>query len=458
MRELGLIALAALLLGFPLAAQEDRASVHYLQVDGAIGPATTHYLTRGFERAAEADAPAVVIRLDTPGGLDAATRDINKAILASPVPVIIWVSPEGARAASAGTYMLYASHLAAMAPATNLGAATPIQIGGGMPAPREEPAREDDDEDGDDEDGAKEPAPGTAAAERKAINDAAAYIRGLAELRGRNAEWAERAVREAVSLTSEEALEQNVIDFVAASLDGLLRAADGRTVKTHHGEVTLDTAGRMVERIDPDWRSELLSVITNPTVAYLLMMLGLYGLVLEGYNPGALVPGVVGAICLLLALFAFQVLPVNYAGLALIVLGFALILAELFVPSFGILGIGGVVAVIFGSIILMDTDMPGYVIPTGFLVGVGATAGLLFFGVMYLVVRSQRRGRVSGVDTLIGRPAEVIEDFVGGRGRVHVEGEDWSARSGDSLRHGDSVRIKAVDGLVLEVEATGERQ
>lgn len=447
---------------------ETGGNARVLDINGPIGPATRDYLLRGIEAAADEGAPVVILRMDTPGGLVVSTRDIVGGILNARVPVVSWVGPAGSRAASAGTYIFLASHVATMARSTTIGAATPVAMGGdglpGAPPQEDDSGRDEGGDEGESEDGrgpgeGERPGPSPAgAAERKAIEDAVAWIRSLAERHDRNADWAEQAVRAGATLTDREALDDNVADLGADTLPDLLAALDGRVVTVDGREVTLTTAGLEIIEIEPDWRSELLAVITNPTLAYILFIIGIYGLVLEGYNPGSLVPGVIGGICLILALYAFQVLPVNYAGLALIVLGFALILAELFVPSFGILGIGGVVAVIFGSIILMDTDMPGYVIPTGFLVGVGATAGLLFFGVMYLVVRSQRRGRVSGVDTLIGRPAEVIEDFVGGRGRVHVEGEDWSARSGDSLRHGDSVRIKAVDGLVLEVEATGERQ
>lgn len=439
-------------------AQDNGAPVFLLEVDGAIGPATTHYLKDGFEQAADAGAPAIVVRMDTPGGLDAATRDINKAILGSAVPVIVWVAPEGARAASAGTYILYASHVAAMAPATNLGAATPVQIGGGMPGTQPPPEEKKDKDSGEGEDSEEdeeeaEAAPAAGAAmERKVINDAAAYIRGLAELRGRNADWAEKAVREAVSLTAEQALEQNVIDIVADTLNALLKAANGRTVKTQNAEITLDTAGRMVERIEPDWRSELLSVITNPTVAYLLMMVGLYGLILEGYNPGALVPGVVGAICLLLALFAFQVLPVNYAGLALIALGVILMIAEMFAPSFGVLGIGGLIALVIGSIILMDTDVPGFGIDPWAIGGTAALSGGVFMGILYLAVRAWGRPVVTGAQQMVGTRADAHSDFVDGEGRVFVHGEIWRGRSDDEVRKGDRVRVRSVDGLTLVVE------
>lgn len=454
MKGFGLIGLAAFLLGSSAAAQEAPGPVMLLEVDGAIGPATTHYLTTAFERASRENAPAVVIRMDTPGGLDAATRDINQAILASPVPVITWVAPSGARAASAGTYILYASHVAAMAPATNLGAATPVQIGEGFGGGSPEKPGGDGEQtrDGSNDAGNK---PSGSAMERKIVNDAAAYIRGLAELRGRNADWAEKAVRQAVSLTADQALEMHVVDIVAGNVDELLKAADGRTVRMEDGELTLATAGSSVERVDPDWRSELLSVITNPTVAYLLMMIGIYGLVLEGYHPGAMVPGIVGAICLLLALFAFQVLPVNYAGLALIALGVILMVSEMFAPSFGALGIGGIISLIIGSIILLDSDVPGFSIDPWVIGGTALLSGLFFMGVMYLALRAWGRPVVTGRQQLVGERAEAVADFAAGEGRVRVHGEIWLARSDHPIAAGDRVIVRDIDGLTLSVEPPG---
>ena len=360
-----------------------------------------------------------------------------------------------------------------MAPSTNLGAATPVQIGGGggdedaqrprTPAERARDALTDDEEDetedngeeaADEDERADEeapPAPAGTATERKVIEDAVAYIRGLAERHGRNADWAEKAVREAVSLTSSEALEMNVIDVVAEDIPALLEAVHGREIRLSVRTVTLDTEGVRVVELEPDWRSEFLSVISNPTLAYILLMIGIYGLILEGYNPGALVPGVIGGICLLLALYSFQILPVNYAGLALMLLGFALIAVELFVPSFGILGIGGVAAVVFGSIILMDTDVPGMAVNPGLVAAMGLASALAFFAVIYLAARSHRNPRVSGTEALVGREAESIADFADGDGRVHIEGEDWTARSDEPIGRDDRVEVLAVEGLTLKV-------
>ena len=433
-----------------------------LEVEGPIGPATSRYIERGLETARERGSRLVVLRMDTPGGLDTSMRDIIRAILASPVPVVTYVSPSGARAASAGTYILYASHIAAMAPATNVGAATPVAIGGepspppggDRPADRERPTTAPGKPGEGPVRGADRPeeAPGTAM-ERKVVNDAVAYLRGLAELRGRNVEWAERAVRGGESLSAVAALEQNVIDVVASDLPDLLAQIDGREIPLATGPVKLATAKLAIERIEPDWRTRLLSVLTNPTVAYGLLLIGIYGLLLEGYNPGAIVPGVVGAISLLLALFAFQVLSVNYAGLALVGLGIAMIVAEFFLQSFGALGLGGLIAFVVGSIILLDTDVPGFNIAMPLIWAVATAGGLMLLGLVWLASRSVRRPVATGTSSMIGATVEVFEDFSGGgTGRVRYGAELWNARSAVPLRAGQRARIVKVDGLTLLVE------
>jgi membrane-bound serine protease (ClpP class) len=419
-----------------------------LPVSGAIGPATSDYFVRKLREAQASGTKLVVVTIDTPGGLDTAMRDMIQAILASEVPVIAYVSPSGARAASAGTYLVYASHVAAMAPATNLGAATPVQIGG--PAPTARPAGKPTDGDADVQDGEPAPAPGSAV-ERKALNDSIAYIRGLAELRGRNVEWAEAAVREGASLPADEALAAGVVDLIAADIPELLRLLDGRKVKLRAQEVELRTAGLVLHELEPDWRTNLLSLITNPNVAYLLMLIGIYGLLLEGYNPGAVLPGVVGAICLLLALFAFQVLSVNYTGLALIALGVLLIVAESFVPSFGALGLGGIVAFVFGSVMLLDRDVPGFSIAWQVIAAMALAGALVLLAIVSFAVRARRRPVVSGAEGLLREVAEATEDFER-HGLVRVQGELWQAVSREPVRAGQRLRIRKLDGLTVEVE------
>ena len=400
-----------------------------IPIEGPIGPATSDFFVRQLQAAEQDKASLVVVTLDTPGGLDTSMRDMVQAILASDVPVVTYVAPSGARAASAGTFILYASHVAAMAPATNLGAATPVQIGG-------QPDKSKD---------------GESALERKSVNDAVAYIESLAHLRGRNAAWAEKAVREGASLPSDEAVTNHAIDVVATDLPELLRAIDGRVVKLRTREVTLDTGGLVLRGVQPDWRTELLSLITNPNVAYLLMLIGIYGLLLEGYNPGTFLPGVVGGISLLLALFAFQVLSVNYAGLALIALGVVLIVAESFVPSFGALGLGGIVAFVIGSVMLLDADVPGFGIAWQLIGGMALVGALLLLAIVSFAVKARRRPVVSGVEGLLRESAQAVESFER-EGLVRAQGAIWNAVSREPVREGQRLRILAVKGLRLEVE------
>ncbi len=421
-------------------------------IDGAIGPATADHLHRGLAFAAAQRARLAVIRLDTPGGLDLAMRAVIRDILASPVPVAAYVAPDGARAASAGTYIVYASHVAAMAPASNLGAATPVAIGLPLPGGRPEgappgrpPAAAS---------GAPAPAeaPSGDAMAAKRLADASAYIRSLAQLRGRNAEWAERAVRESVSLSSAEALAAGVVDLVAADLPDLLRQADGRRVAVPGATLVLATRGAPVVAFEADWRSRLLAVVTDPGIALLLLMIGLGGLLAEFTTPGVVLPGVVGAISLLTALFALQMLPVSYAGLALVVLGAALLAAEAFVPSFGALGLGGIAAFVLGALFLIDTETPGYGVPLPFIVGIGVVFAGFVFLVAGMAARARRRPVVGGGAALVGAPGEVRE-FSSGTGWATVQGTPWKVLSDDLLAPGARVRVTGVHGTHLRVEA-----
>lgn len=408
-----------------------------LSVNGAIGPAITDYVLRGIEAAERDGARLIVLRLDTPGGLDAAMRDIIRGILRSPVPVVTWVAPPGARAASAGTYILYASHAAVMAPATNLGAATPVSLGG---APNSEDQNKENPQ---------------SAMERKAVNDAVAYIRGLAEMRGRNADWAERAVREAVSLTASDALRMGVIDAVARDLDEVLAAVHGMEVAIAGRKVSIDSRGARIERIEPDWRTRLLATITDPNVAYLLLMIGLYGVIFELANPGAVFPGVIGGIALLVGLFALNLLPIDYAGVGLVLLGIGLMVSEAFIPSFGILGIGGAIAFAIGSVMMFGTQAPGFRL-SPVVVGVTTLSALgLFALVLSMLARSRRNPVVSGREAMLGSVGRVT-DWAGGQGAVLVHGERWQARSRGVLVPGQRVRVTRMHGLELDVEPAEE--
>lgn len=419
----------------PIAAGAEQARlVLMLEIDGAIGPGVSDYLTRAIGDANRTSPPPelILITLDTPGGLVTSVRDINLAILASDIPIACFVYPPGSRAASAGTYILYACHTAAMAPATTLGAATPVQIG--APGP---------------EKGEKEPQQ-PPAMEKKSLNDAIAYIRSLAQLRGRNAEWAELAVREAATLTAAEAKEQNVIDLIAATPKDLVAALHGREVQMGDQSLILNTQGATILSGGPDWRNRFLSTITDPNIAYILLMVGIYGLLLEFYSPGIGVAGVTGGVSLLLALFAFHLLPVNFAGVALLLLGAGMLVAEAMMPSFGVIGIGGVVAFVIGSIFLLDTDFQPFRIALPLIAAV-TVMSVLFLGVVLgLIWRGRRQPVVSGQEAIIGAEVSALEAFEG-KGHVLMDGESWEARSEDHIERGQIAVVTALEGLVLQV-------
>jgi membrane-bound serine protease (ClpP class) len=468
LRLLGGVALLLGLLIGAVAATDDervatgRGEVWVVHLDGAIGPAIANLIIRSIANADEAGARALVIRMDTPGGLDQAMRDVVREILAADIPVITYVAPDGARAASAGTYIAYASHIAAMAPATNIGSATPVAIGG---APPESPERARDDRrperpaNGDaetDDEPAERPArpadESPDAMTRKVVNDAIAYLQSLAELRGRNVEWAEEAVRYGANIRASQALEMNVIDLIADDMRSLLRQIDGRSVTVHGRTVVLEVADAGIRTVETDWMHNLLTIITNPTIAYGLLIFGIYGLILEFYNPGMVFPSVIGIICLLLGAYGLQMLPISYAGLALIVVGIGMMIAEVFTPTLGILGFAGVVAFVMGSIMLIDTDAPGYQLPISVIAAFAVTtAGLTIFAIG-AALKARSHKVVSGREAMIGATAEAMEDF-DERGQVWVHGERWHAVTDTPVHKGDKLRVTAIDGLILSVTA-----
>jgi membrane-bound serine protease (ClpP class) len=426
---------------FAFAANAANNPVVVLEIDGGIGVATADYVSSGIRHAEEQNAELIIIDIDTPGGLVKPMRDIVQDILGSTVPIATYVTPAGARADSAGTYILLASHIAAMAPTTHLGAATPVSLNGEDATPADPGGRPnqesaDDEPDGDEEAVEPAPLPGSAM-ERKVLNDAIAYIRGLAERHGRNAEWAEKAVTEAATLTAEEALEQNVIEFIAVDHQDLLQQLDGYEVQAGSQTIALETGDTTIEEFEPNWRIKVLSVIANPEIVLLLGIIGLYGLMYEGWNPGAIVPGVVGVICLLLAAYALQVLPVNYA------------------PSFGALGLGGIAAFVFGAIMMFDSGIPGFGISVGFVIGLAILAALAIIWLVGYALKLRKRGAVSGRGSIIGGVGTAMEDF-SGEGKIWLEGEAWAAHSEVPIQKNQQVIVRAMHGLILDVEPVSE--
>ncbi|MBV8524350.1 MAG: nodulation protein NfeD [Acetobacteraceae bacterium] len=443
------LAFAVLLAGGDaIAAPARQGHAVVIALDGPISPASAAYVVRALQEAEQSHAAIAILRMDTPGGLDTAMRSIIRAMLASPVPVAAYVAPSGARAASAGTYILYASALAAMAPGTNLGAATPVSLFGptNLPGPQRQPGGEA----GKD----SRPAPSGPPQEAELVkitNDSAAYIRGLAIMHHRNAEWAERAVREAVSLPYDGALAEHVIDLAASDVPELLAEADGRVVIVQGREMRLATKGLQVTEIAPGWRERLLATLTDPEVVYLLLLAGLAGIAFELSHPGVIAPGVIGTICLLISGYGLNLLPIDYAGLALLLLGIGLMVTEAFIPAFGALVLGGAAAFAIGSVMMFD--VPGLRPPTGLIAAATAGSALFFGVVLTMLLRVRRRPVVSGEAALIGAGGRVLQ-WAGLKGDILAQGERWSARASRPLAPGEPVRIVGREGLTLLVEPT----
>jgi membrane-bound serine protease (ClpP class) len=435
-------ALAAVLCAAPAAAANNPATrAVVLDVDGVIGPAMADYIVREIKAAAPSDTGLIVLRMNTPGGLDTSMRQIISAILASPVPVATYVAPSGARAASAGTYIAYASAIAAMAPGTNIGAATPVQLGGGSLLPG-----------GSDQ---KPQSKGGTAADtetRKIASDAIAYIRSLATLNNRNADWAADAVRSAVSVPATEALSLHVVDAIATDVPDLLRQIDGKTVTVNGKPARLATTGLKAVDVPQDWRTELLGLITNPDVAFILMLIGIYGLILEFFSPGAVAPGLIGTISLLVALYALAFIPINYAGVALVIVGIGLMLAEVHIGAFGALGVGGIAAFVIGALMMFPERGSGFMLSWGVLIGAALGSAALILLALATLLRSRKRPVVTGGEALIGAQGETVS-WDGAEGRVRVQGEIWRARADKPLAAGASIKVLKRDGLVLCVAA-----
>lgn len=431
-----LLFLYFLILPFSLVRGAIAAPVIQISIDGPIGPGVASFIVGAIEKSQARDISAILLTLDTPGGLDSSMREIIQAILDSSKPVICYVAPSGARAASAGTYILMACHIAAMSYGTTIGAATPVSLGGSPPP-----------QGGQKEEG-KQKHPGM---RDKILNDSSAYMRGLAEMRNRPVDWAEKFVREAASVSDSEAQKYGIIDYRVASVRVLLRDVDGHKVKIQDTVWILNTSTSEIIKIIPTWRDEFLTTISNPNIAYILLLIGIYGLIFEFSNPGFILPGIVGAASLIMALYALQMLPVNYAGLALLVLGLSLITAEAFLPSFGVLGIGGIVTFVFGSIMLFDTELPGFQVSPYLIGGLATISSMLGLLFITMAVRAWRRPAVSGPEGMIGIPGTIV-DWHKGKGHVQTHGEVWAAVSREKLSKGTQVRVKARDGLTLEVE------
>ncbi len=415
--------LVLLILSAP--ADSSAKEVFFVEVSGIVNPVMAEYITGSLVKAANEKAEAFIIELDTPGGLDSSMRDIVKAILSSEVPVVVYVAPSGARAASAGVFITYAANVAAMAPGTNIGSAHPVTMFGEKM---------------------------DSTLEKKVENDAAAYIMSIAEKRNRNSAWAEKAVRESANITADVALKLKVINFIAENRNELLSRLDGMKVETLTGPRVMMTKGAAVKEVGMSVRYRILDIISNPNVAYILMMIGLIGLYFELSNPGAVLPGVIGAVALVLAFYAFQTLPINYAGLILIGLGIVLFILEIKVASYGLLTVGGIVSLLLGSLMLFRSPLPFMRLSIWVILPTVVFVTAFILGTMYYALRIHRRRPVSGAEELVGRECAAANDFEGGQGKVFIEGEYWNASCDEPVKKNETVRVVEVKGLLLKVE------
>ncbi len=420
-----------------------QGKVYSLTINGAISPASADYFIRGLDQAIENNADILILSLNTPGGLDKSMRLMIQAILDSPLPVVTYIAPKGARGASAGTYIIYASHIAAMAPATNLGSATPVSLGITKP---QQPDTNNDNQDSDNKNSASD----DDIMHQKVINDAQAYIRSLAQLRGRNEEWAVQAVSQAANLSVNEALDKKVIDLIAYNQKILIEKLHLYKVKLANKTITLQLINPEIIEVVPDWRTEVLLVITDPGFAYLLLLAGIYGLMFEFINPGSLLPGTIGVICLIVALYALNLLPINMAGLALLLVGLVLMIVEAFMPSFGILGIGGIAAFTLGSFMLMDSSLPGYQIAPALIISTALASAIAIIFMLSMVIKAKRKPLVSGDQQLINHQALAVEDF-NANGRVMIRGEVWQACCDQPVKKDQKLIVKNINGLTLTV-------
>lgn len=424
--------------------------IYVTELDGTIGPATHAHLTESLTKAIHGNAQALIITLDTPGGLASSMREMTKAILSAPLPVIVYVSPSGSNAASAGAFLVYAGHLASMAPGTNIGAASPIPLGGDAPVPNDRYSEPSNSDEQKSDVSTPSPAQASSAAQRKAVEDLTAYMRSMAEINHRNSEAGVSMILDGRSFSAQEALKANIVDYISTDLQELLSQINGRQVFVQKQSITLQTKHASVVTVKPNWRYDFLSIITDPNITYLLLIAGIYGLLFEFYSPGVLLPGILGSICLILAGYGLHLLPINFAGLFLLLLGLCLLISETFVTSYGLLGLGGIAAFVTGSVFLLDTLYPVYSV-SRVIIGVMTILSASVVAILTtFVFGSLKQPHITGQHAMIGQRARVLENFTT-TGQVEYEGAIYSATSDHPVKKGEYVVIKSVAGIKLSV-------